>query len=155
MHEEALIHGTCLAIGEEGVLLLGQPGAGKSDLALRLIDGSGTGLTGALRGAALVADDQVAVRRSEDGKLIASAPPALAGKLEIRGLGIAELPHVPAVALKLAVRLTPVAEIERLPDLAKARMDILGIGVPLVLIDPEKASAPARIRAALDQFRRA
>lgn len=155
MHEEALIHGTCLAIGEEGVLLLGQPGAGKSDLALRLIDGSGTGLTGALRGAALVADDQVAVRRSEDGKLIASAPPALVGKLEIRGLGIAELPHVPAVALKLAVRLTPAAEIERLPDLAKARMDILGIGVPLVLIDPEKASAPARIRAALDQFRRA
>lgn len=155
MHEEALIHGTCLAIGEEGVLLLGQPGAGKSDLALRLIDGSGTGLTGALRGAALIADDQVAVRRSEDGKLIASAPAALAGKLEIRGLGIAELPHVPSVPLKLAVRLTPAAEIERLPDLAKARMDILGIGVPLVLIDPEKASAPARIRAALDQFRRA
>ena len=155
MHEEALIHGTCLAIGEDGVLLLGQPGAGKSDLALRLIDGSGTGLTGALRTASLVADDQVSIRKSEDGGLIASAPTALAGKLEIRGLGIAELPHVPAVALKLAVRLTPAAEIERLPDLAKARMDILGIGVPLVLIDPEKASAPARIRAALDQFRRA
>ena len=155
MHEEALIHGTCLAIGEDGVLLLGQPGAGKSDLALRLIDGSGTGLTGALRTASLVADDQVSIRKSEDGGLIASAPPALAGKLEIRGLGIAELPHLPAVTLKLAVRLTPAAEIERLPDLAKARMDILGIGVPLVLIDTEKASAPARIRAALDQFRRA
>jgi len=155
MHEEALIHGTCLAIGDEGVLLLGQPGAGKSDLALRLIDGSGTGLTGALRGAALVADDQVAIRRGQDGGLIASAPRALAGKLEIRGLGIAELPHVPAVRLKLAVRLTPAAEIERLPDLARAHMDILGIGVPLVLIDPEKASAPARVRAALDHVRRA
>jgi len=155
MHEEALIHGTCLAIGEDGVLLLGQPGAGKSDLALRLIDGSGTGLTGALRTASLVADDQVAIRKGESGSLIASAPSALAGKLEIRGLGIAELPHVPAVALRLAVRLTPAAEIERLPDLARARMEILGIGVPLVLIDPEKASAPARIRAALDQFRRA
>jgi HPr kinase/phosphorylase len=155
MHEEALIHGTCLAIGEEGVLLLGQPGAGKSDLALRLIDAPGTGLTGALRSAMLVADDQVAIRKGEAGSLIASAPPALAGKLEIRGLGIAGLPYHPAVMLKLAVRLTPAAEIERLPDLAKARMEILGIGVPLVLIDPEKASAPSRIRAALDQFRRA
>lgn len=155
MHEEALIHGTCLALGEDGVLLLGQPGAGKSDLALRLIDAPGTGLTGALRSAMLVADDQVAIRRGEGASLIASAPPALAGKLEIRGLGIAGLPHRPAVMLKLAVRLTPAAEIERLPDLAKARMEILGIGVPLVLIDPEKASAPARIRAALDQFRRA
>lgn len=155
MHEEALIHGTCLAIGEDGVLLLGQPGAGKSDLALRLIDGSGMGLSGVLRAAMLVADDQVAIRKGEGGSLIASPPPALAGKLEIRGLGIAELPHVPAVALRLAVRLTPAAEIERLPDLARARMEILGIGVPLVLINPEKASAPARIRAALDRFRRA
>ena len=43
-------------------------------------------------------------------------------------------------------------EIERLPDLARARMEILGIAIALVLIDPEKASAPARIRAALDHF---
>lgn len=151
MHEEALIHGTCLSIGGEGVLLLGQPGSGKSDLALRLIDGAGTGLSGASRSALLVADDQVVIRKAE-GHLIASAPPALAGKLEIRGLGIAELPIERDVALRLAVRLTPAAEIERLPDLARSRMDILGISIPLVLLDPEKASAPARLRAALDQF---
>jgi hypothetical protein len=54
--------------------------------------------------------------------------------------------------LRLAVRLTPTAEIERLPDLQSARMDILGIGVPLILLDPRNASAPARLRAALDQF---
>ena len=46
MHEEALIHGTCIAIGAEGVLLVGKPGSGKSDLALRLIDQSGSGLSG-------------------------------------------------------------------------------------------------------------
>lgn len=151
MHDEALIHGTCLAIGGEGVLLLGQPGSGKSDLALRLIDGSGAGLSGVSRGAQLVADDQVVIRKIKD-RLTASPPQALAGKLEIRGLGIAELPAAREAPLRLAVRLTPSAEIERLPDLAKSRMDILGISIPLVLLDPEKPSAPARLRAALDQF---
>lgn len=154
MHEEALIHGTCLAIGGEGVLLMGKPGSGKSDLALRLIDQGGVGLTGRLREAQLVADDQVILRRSE-GVLVASAPPSLRGKLEIRGLGIAELPVVAEVRLRLAVRLTPAEEIERMPDLGSARMDILGMAVPLILLDPHNASAPARLRAALDQFVRA
>ena len=154
MHEEALIHGTCFAIGGEGVLLVGKPGSGKSDLALRLIDQAGCGLSGTLRSAQLVADDQVVVRKV-DGRLIASAPPALYGKLEIRGLGIAELAVVAETRLRLAVRLTPAAEIERLPDLGRARMDILGESLPLILLDPQNASAPARLRAALDQFVRA
>ncbi|MFO1131582.1 MAG: HPr kinase/phosphatase C-terminal domain-containing protein [Hyphomicrobiales bacterium] len=151
MHEEALIHGTCLTIGAEGVLLVGKPGAGKSDLALRLIDQAGTGLSGRLREARLVADDQVIVRRAGDA-LVASAPPALRGKLEIRGLGIAELAVVAEARLRLAVRLTPSAEIERLPDLVRARMDILGVALPLILLDPGNASATARLRAALEQF---
>ena len=151
MHEEALIHATCLAIGAAGVLLVGKPGSGKSDLALRLIDQGGFGLTGILRAAQLVADDQVVVRKSA-GVLTASAPPSLRGKLEIRGLGIAELSVVAEARLRLAVRLTPASEIERLPDLPSARMDILGIGLPLILLDPLNASAPARLRAALDQF---
>ncbi|MFN4140783.1 HPr kinase/phosphorylase [Aestuariivirga sp.] len=153
MHEEALIHGTCLALGEDGVLLLGNPGSGKSDLALRLIDGEGFGLSAVSRRAMLVADDQVAVRRAGTA-LIASAPAALSGKLEIRGLGIAELPARKEAVLRLAVRLTPAAEIERMPDVARARMEILGAAIPLVLIDPSQASAPARIRAALDHFGR-
>jgi serine kinase of HPr protein (carbohydrate metabolism regulator) len=151
MHEEALIHGTCLALGSAGVLLLGSPGSGKSDLALRLIDQPGDGLSGETRAARLVADDQVAIRRA-GSTLIATAPAALAGLLEIRGLGLARLPALPEVVLRLAVRLTPAAEIERLPDLARARMDILGVGLPLILLDPLSASAPARVRAALDHF---
>ena len=151
MHEEALIHGTCLAIGGDGVLLVGKPGSGKSDLALRLVDQQGLGLTGTARAAQLVADDQVVIRKQE-GRLIASAPASLKGKLEIRGLGIAELAVVAEARLRLAVRLTPAAEIERLPDLGAARMEILGTAVPLILLDPQSASAPARLRAALDQF---
>jgi HPr kinase/phosphorylase len=151
MHEEALIHGTCLAIGGEGVLLVGKPGSGKSDLALRLIDQGGHGLSGTLRVAQLVADDQVVIRKVE-GALIASAPASLKGKLEIRGLGIAELSVAAETRLRLAVRLTPAAEIERMPELSTSRMEVLGIGLPLVLLDPFNASAPARLRAALDQF---
>ena len=151
MHEEALIHGTCIAIGAEGVLLVGKPGSGKSDLALRLIDQSGSGLSGMQKTAQLVADDQVIIRKV-DGALVASAPASLKGKLEIRGLGIAELAAAAHVRLRLAVRLTPSAEIERLPDLDRGRMDILGLALPLILLDPLNASAPARLRAALDQF---
>lgn len=151
MHEDALIHGSCIAVGLDGVLLLGAPGAGKSDLVLRFIDHQGSGISGALRSARLVADDQVAVKRV-DGELMASAPPALSGKLEIRGLGIVAVSAVAEVRLSLAVRLTPAAEIERLPDLEKARMEILGVALPLIRIDPAKASAPARIRAALDHM---
>ncbi|MCA3555963.1 HPr kinase/phosphorylase [Aestuariivirga sp.] len=151
MHEEALIHGTCLAIGDDGVLLVGKPGSGKSDLALRLIDQPGVGLSGMARSALLVADDQVVIRKAK-GALIASAPACLKGKLEIRGLGIAELAVAARTRLRLAVRLTPAAEIERLPDLNAARMEVLGIGLPLILLDPRNASAPARLRAALDRF---
>lgn len=154
MAEEAILHGTCLAIGEAGVLLLGSPGAGKSDLALRLIDGAGTGLSGVQRLARLVADDQVLVRAGSGG-LTASAPPSIAGKLEIRGLGIAEVPFRPGVMLSLAVQLTPASQIERMPAPEGMRIRILGHSLPLVRIDPAAASAAARVRAALDWFHEA
>lgn len=149
MTTELLQHGTCVCIGASGVLLLGQPGSGKSDLALRLIDQPGAGISGLLRHALLVADDQVLIR-SKGGQLIASPPAALAGRIEIRGLGIVELTHREETALALAVRLAPARDIERMPGLEKARMELLGVSLPLVYIDPLPASAPARIRSALD-----
>ncbi len=153
MADSTTLHGTCVSMDGEGVLLLGLPGAGKSDLALRLVDQPGLGIDGFLRVARLVADDQVVITR-RDGDLQASAPVTLKGKLEIRGLGIAALPVEEDVTLRLAVRLERSADIERLPDLAGTRLDILGLGLPLVQIDPFAASAPARVRAALDLFRR-
>lgn len=149
MVEQTLLHGSCIAVGGFGVLLLGSPGSGKSDLVLRMIDQPGTGFSGTLKAAQLVADDQLVIRLDK-GKLRASAPPVIAGHLEIRGLGLVSLSHVPEVTLALAVRLTSAASIERLPDLEKSCFEVLGTRLPMILIDPVSASAPARIRAALD-----
>jgi HPr kinase/phosphorylase len=123
------IHASCIARDDAGVLLLGPSGAGKSDLALRLID----------RGFILVADDRVDIAAG-----IARPPPALAGLLEIRGLGIVRLAYLPAARLALAVMLA--ADAERLPMPSRDRE----LDVPRIALDPAAASAPARVALALD-----
>jgi serine kinase of HPr protein (carbohydrate metabolism regulator) len=142
------IHATCLDFGGRGVLLLGPPGSGKSDLALRLIDGAGRGTGTRLMEAVLVADDQTVVAREAD-RLLASPPGALAGKIEVRGLGILRCRHRATTHLALSVRLTAAGTIDRMPNPSKSRFDLLGVKLPLVLIDPLAASAPARVRAAM------
>jgi HPr kinase/phosphorylase len=122
------LHGTCVARDGAGVLLLGPPGAGKSDLALRLLS----------RGFDLVADDQVSI---EGGA--ASAPAPLAGLLEVRGLGILRLPYATRARLALAVALGPS---ERLPEVGRHPE----LGLPLVYVEPAAASAPERVALALD-----
>ena len=130
----------------EGVLILGGPGAGKSDLALRLIDEPGHGISEGLMRSELVSDDQVTIVR-HGNKLVASAPSNIDGKLEIRGLGIVALATQPSVPLSLVVKLQAHSAIERLPD--HGTLNILGLALPLVEIDGTTASAPARLRAAL------
>jgi HPr kinase/phosphorylase len=132
------LHGTCVALGERGVLILGDPGAGKSDLALRLIDD----------GAELVADDQVQVT-VRGASLAASAPAPLAGLLEIRGIGIVRIEAKPSVELAIVIQLEKEGLIERMPE--PEVHHILGVPLPLYRIDPAAASAPARVRAALRQ----
>ena len=142
-----LLHATCLAIGGKGVLLTGPPGSGKSGLALRLIDQPGTGVNGTLKTAILVADDQVRIR-SEGGRLIAAAPANLAGKLEVRGLGIVTAATSREVDLALVVRLERAGDIERVPN--DEGLELIGIALPQVSIDATSPSAAARVRAALD-----
>jgi serine kinase of HPr protein (carbohydrate metabolism regulator) len=146
----ATIHATCVAVGGRGVLLLGPPGAGKSSLALRLIDQPGYGTGERLMRARLVADDQVVLRR-RGGQLIASPPPAIAGQIEVRGIGIAAIRKSPATVLRLAVQLRDRGQIERLP-LSDMKIAFLGIELPCVAIDPSDAAAPARLRAAIALF---
>lgn len=131
------IHATTVASDGRAVLICGPSGSGKSDLALRLID----------RGWQLVSDDQTIVHRAGDG-LRASAPATIAGKLEVRGIGIVEMQHVDDVPVHLAVELT--SEIQRLPDDARERR-ILGVAVPMISVDAMTASAAAKVVLALDR----
>ena len=119
-----------------GILLRGPSGSGKSDLALRLIDG----------GARLVADDQTELRRSAAG-ITASAPPTIAGLIEIRGIGILPCPSTASAPLRLVVDLVPPEQIERLPE--PRLCCYLDCDIPLIALAPFEASAPAKLRFAL------
>jgi len=132
------VHASTVATEGRAVLLGGPSGSGKSDLALRLLD----------RGFTLVSDDQTIVRREGD-RLIASAPPTIAGKLEVRGLGIVEMETASNIPVALFVELT--SDIERLPDENRER-SILGVELPLISIDARTASAPSKVALALDRM---
>jgi serine kinase of HPr protein (carbohydrate metabolism regulator) len=132
------LHASTVASDGRAVLIAGPSGAGKSDLALRLLD----------RGFSLVSDDRTLVRKDGE-KLIASAPPNIAGKLEIRGIGIVDMDAVSDVPVALFVELT--SEIQRLPDENRDR-PVLGVRVPLISIDAMSASAPSKVALALDRM---
>jgi len=131
----APVRGTTVAIDGRGVLLRGRSGSGKSDLALRLID----------RGAVLVSDDYTELRGGH-GRLLASAPDRIAGKIEMRGVGIVERPRVSDIPLCLVVELD--ATPERLPD-RPGTADIEGVVIPAVALAALEASAPLKVEAAL------
>ena len=132
------LHATSVARGGRAVLLLGPSGSGKSDLALRLLD----------HGFSLVSDDRTLLRR-ESGRLIATAPETIRGKLEVRGLGIVALPSLDDVPVALAVELN--GDIARMPDDSRER-SFLGIPLPLISVDSRTASAAAKVALALDHF---
>ena len=144
-------HATCLSVGGCGVLLLGPPGSGKSGLALQLIDQPGSGLGEELLVSRLVGDDQVLLE-TRQGELVARPAPELAGRLEVRGLGIVRVPFVPEVTVSLAVTLTSANDIERLPDEASEQSEICGVEISCCRVDPAAPGAAARVRAAVCHF---
>jgi serine kinase of HPr protein (carbohydrate metabolism regulator) len=132
------IHVSSVAIDGRAVLIGGRSGAGKSDLALRLID----------RGAALISDDYTFVKRVK-GQAIASAPERIAGKIELRGVGIVTMETAQEVPVALYVDLS--GEPVRLPD-GKDRIAVAGLPIPSVALDGHHASAPLKVEAALRMF---
>lgn len=130
------LHASTVARDGRAVVIAGVSGSGKSDLALRLID----------QGFTLVSDDRTLVRR-DGGKLVASAPLTIRGKLEIRGIGIVDLPSIDDVPVALTVDLS--SRLERLPEEGQERI-ILGVSIPLVRVDATTASAAAKVSIALD-----
>jgi HPr kinase/phosphorylase len=129
MQSERRLHGSCVSRNEHAILLLGPPGSGKSDLALRLI----------ARGFELVADDQVDIT---DG--FASSPAPIAGLLEVRGLGIVRLSYRPQARLAMIVDLATTADRMPMPR-RHPELDL-----PIVSIDATMPSAPERVSLALD-----
>jgi serine kinase of HPr protein (carbohydrate metabolism regulator) len=132
------VHASTVAKDGRAVLITGPSGSGKSDLSLRLLD----------RGFVLVSDDQTIVKRQGD-RLIASAPPTIAGKFEIRGIGIVDMEAASDLPVALIVELA--GEFQRLPDDSRER-PILGVSLPLVSIDAMTASAPSKVALALDRL---
>ena len=131
---DVCVHATTVTIDGHAVLLTGPSGSGKSDLALRLID----------RGAALVSDDQT-VLTVADGRLRASAPPTIRGKIEVRGLGIVARAPVQDVPVALVIVLG--GEVDRMP--LPATRAIAGVTVPEVALDAFEISAAIKVEMAL------
>jgi HPr kinase/phosphorylase len=126
-----VVHGTCVAFGARGVLILGPSGAGKSALGLMLLS----------LGARLVADDQVQLS-AENGNLLAAAPPGLPPWIEARGIGLLGADLSPPVAVALVVDLG-MAEPDRLPP--RRTMRLCDITVEMVH-GPVTGHFPAAIR---------
>jgi HPr kinase/phosphorylase len=131
-----LLHASCAALEGAAVLILAPPGGGKSDLLLRLVG----------RGWDLVADDQL-VLKAVDGCLVASPPPALAGRMEVFGLGLVEGLKWRSAPLRLAVRLVPPEQVTRLP--APLPWEALGVSLPLLETNGAAASAPDVLACAM------
>ena len=144
----ANLHATCVRIYGRGVLLLGASGSGKSDLALRLLDEAHHTPEMHPPGAVLVADDRVIVEAA-GGMLMARAPHALRGRLEIRGVGIVAVPFVEETQVHLAVGLGTDTDRERIPDFARQTVEVEGVVIPHLVVEAFQASAPAQIRAML------
>ncbi len=136
MQELLRLHGSCAVRNGIGVLLLGQPGCGKSDLLLRLID----------RGFGLVADDQVLIKAGQ-----AAPAPALAGLIELRGIGLLRMDYLAPVPLGLVLALDDTViglgpTVERMPE---PRVHPV-LGLPMLRLAPFAASAALQTEIAMD-----
>jgi serine kinase of HPr protein (carbohydrate metabolism regulator) len=126
------LHGTALAIGDRGVLILGASGSGKTALAvelLRIAAGSG-------RNGRLVADDQVLLAPS-NGRLICLAPPTIAGLVEVSGSMPQAISHEPAAVIDLVVDLVEPAEAPRFSE--ERSVEIAGCTVPALTLAKRNA----------------
>ncbi|MFM7085288.1 MAG: HPr kinase/phosphorylase, partial [Hyphomicrobium sp.] len=137
---ETLLHGSAVALGERSAIIIGPSGSGKSDLALRCLFLPNDSPVG--QKIELVADDQVVLSLKEM-KIFASPPPSLAGRLEVRGLGILEFPFRSNLPVCLILKVCREQKTERLPDpwLFEKHM---GCSLPVLKLNPFEPSAPQK-----------
>jgi serine kinase of HPr protein (carbohydrate metabolism regulator) len=133
-----VLQATCVAIGRRGVLIRGEPGSGKSSLALALID----------RGAVLVGDDGVELS-AQGEQLNANPPPNTAGLLEVRNVGLIKLPTARGVPIALVVELNEAAP--RFIDMAPP-VNVNDYLIPLIMLWPHSPVLALRVEAALEKY---
>jgi serine kinase of HPr protein (carbohydrate metabolism regulator) len=97
----------------------------------------------------LVADDQVVIEPDGSGLLHASPPPTIAGKIEVRGLGIVEVPYLPEARLSLVCDLVEAEDVTRMPPELPEQTVIAGVAIPVLKLAPFQASAPLKLKMAL------
>jgi len=125
MSTDRYSHATCVLIGEHGVLIRGVSGSGKSRLAELLLRAEAA----ARRFACLVGDDRLRLV-ARHGRLLATVHPAIAGRRELRGLGLVAGNYEPTARLSLVIELgaTPA---ERMPP-SDLHVRLEGIALPLL-----------------------
>ena len=141
----ATVHASAVLVGARAVLIRGPSASGKSRLALELLEAA---RTGALRFARLVADDRVHLE-AIGGRLLARPAEALAGLIEVRGVGLLRVTHEPRAVIGLVVDLDA-PDAQRLPTADQRSIEINGILVPR-LARCKGFGGPAR-RAGASQF---
>lgn len=137
MAQSTLVQASAVAIDGKALLIEGEPGSGKSSLALALIE----------CGAQLIGDDGVELIR-EDERIIAAPPPNTAGKLEIRGIGIVDMP---ATTAQLSLILTLEETAERFRETADVR-EVLGVSIPTIPFVPGSIAPAERALWALRTY---
>jgi HPr kinase/phosphorylase len=138
------IHATAVALGAAGILIRGRSGSGKSALALGLIMAD-------RKRHRLVADDRV-VLSAGDGRLRASAPPEIAGLLEVRGQGLLPFPYLRSAAIALVVDLVEAGAAPRLPGAAERETELCGAVIPRILLPIGVADGPTRVMLAVERL---
>jgi serine kinase of HPr protein (carbohydrate metabolism regulator) len=120
------LHASCVVVGEAGVLIRGPSGSGKSLLARDLI------LEAQRLGhfACLVGDDRVRVL-GRNGRLLATAVPEIAGKLEARGFGVLTLPYENSAIVRLVIDCLA-GPAERLPGPGDRTIAVAGVLIPRI-----------------------
>jgi HPr kinase/phosphorylase len=136
------VHASAVLVGARAVLIRGPSGSGKSRLALELIE---TARAGSPAFARLVADDRIHLEVAH-GRLLARPPAALAGLIEVRGVGLMRLDHEPSAVVGLVVDLAA-ADAERLPEASRRRINIQGVDLSRLAVAPDMSALPAVLAA--------
>jgi serine kinase of HPr protein (carbohydrate metabolism regulator) len=137
MAGNSTIHASAVLVGAKAVLIRGPSGSGKSRLASDLIE---AGRSGALPFTRLVADDRAHVE-ARGGRLLVRPAPALAGLIEVRGLGIRRLAYEPVAAVALVIDLAA-KDAGRQPAPEAGTAAVAGLSLPRLPVAPGIQALP-------------